>query len=237
MVVICLEVVEVGVDHCEPRGRVADEAVELEADLEVARQPGERRDLPHLPAAPERGRHSGDELGRVEGLGDVVVGARGEPEDLLGGERLGGQHDDRRVGGPGVVAQPLAHLVAVQARHHHVEQDEVGLEPQRCRQGALAVVLEVDLVTLEGEVDLDVTGDVAVGHGRAPMRPRESCGPPPEDRRHRRWRCRPRTPTRPRLPPAERCPRRSRRRPRSAGRARGGRSRASPRSPSAGPRP
>ena len=51
LVVEGLEVVEVGVDDREPGHGVVHQLVELVADLEVAGHAGERRDLPHLPAA------------------------------------------------------------------------------------------------------------------------------------------------------------------------------------------
>ena len=37
-----------------------------------------------------------DELGEVEGLGEVVVGAEREPGDAVGGGAGGGQHQDHR---------------------------------------------------------------------------------------------------------------------------------------------
>jgi hypothetical protein len=62
------------------------------------------------------------QLARRERLGDVVVGAELQAEDLVELLPAGGQHDDRDVAlGP----DALAHLQAVHARQHDVEHDEV----------------------------------------------------------------------------------------------------------------
>ena len=58
-----------------------------------------------------------------ERLGDVVVGADLQPDDLVDLAVLGGQHDDRHVG---ALPQLPAHLDAGQPRQHQVEQHEVG---------------------------------------------------------------------------------------------------------------
>ena len=82
------------------------------------------------------------ELAHRERLGDVVVGAELEAEDLVDLLRLGGQHDDRhRAARP----QAPADLEAVDARHHHVEDDEV--------EGVLGEALE-RLLAVDGRDDL-----------------------------------------------------------------------------------
>jgi hypothetical protein len=74
------------------------------------------------PGAPQRRLHARAELAHRERLGDVVVGAELEPEDLVDLLGLGREHDDRdRRAGP----QAAAHLEAVHPGHHHVEHDEV----------------------------------------------------------------------------------------------------------------
>ena len=130
LVVVGLEVVEVRVQHGE-RPILADHPLDLLLDPDVAGQPGERREVAHLLGPPQRPLDAREELDRVERLDDVVVGARGEPEHLVGRQRLGGQHDDRRVRRLRVPAKALRDLEPVDPRHHHVEQDQVG--PQRCR--------------------------------------------------------------------------------------------------------
>src|ERR687887_656747 len=71
----------------------------------VARQARERRQGAHLAGAAQRGLDAGDQLHRVEGLDDVVVGAGGQAEDLVGREGPGGEHQHRDVGGAAVGAQ------------------------------------------------------------------------------------------------------------------------------------
>ena len=65
-----------------------------------------------------------DELDRLEGLADEVVGARleGLGDLLVGLERR--EHDDGQVARLGARAQDAQDLVAVGRRHHEVEQDE-----------------------------------------------------------------------------------------------------------------
>ncbi|NYI95287.1 hypothetical protein HNR12_001564 [Streptomonospora nanhaiensis] len=60
----------------------------------------------------------------VEGLGDVVVAAVGEPGDALGVGVLGGEEDDAQPGQ--LPAQDAADLEAVAVGQHDVEDDEVG---------------------------------------------------------------------------------------------------------------
>src|SRR5206468_2453565 len=62
----------------------------------------------------------------VEGLRHVVVGPALEAPDLVGELGLGREHDDGNVGGGPMLADPLERLQPVQARHHDVEDDEVG---------------------------------------------------------------------------------------------------------------
>ena len=77
---------------------------------------------PRHPGAPQRRLHARAELAHRERLGDVVVGAQLEPEDLVDLLGLGGEHDDRDRGAG---AQPAAHLEAVHLGQHHVQHDEV----------------------------------------------------------------------------------------------------------------
>ena len=97
-------------------GGVDAQLVDLERLLAGARlAPGHAR-------APQRRLHPRAELAQREGLGDVVVGAQLEAEDLVDLLGLGREHDDRHRGAR---AHAPAHLEAVQAREHDVEHDEV----------------------------------------------------------------------------------------------------------------
>ncbi len=94
-------------------------------ELEVAHgEDGARLALSWLRAqpAPELGPDPRQELAMAEWLGDVVVGAGVEPDDLVRLLPPRGQHDDRhgRAG-----AEPARYLDAVQVRQRHVEHDRV----------------------------------------------------------------------------------------------------------------
>ena len=72
---------------------------------------------------PEQRVDPGHELTGAERLGEVVVGAHGQADDEVGLRIPGGQHQD----GDGPVALDLpAHLEAVEAGEHEVEDDEIG---------------------------------------------------------------------------------------------------------------
>ncbi len=81
-------------------------------------------------APPQQRAHAGQQLAHRERLGDVVVGAEVEPQDPvhLGAPRRQDQHRGVVAGPP----QPAEQLVAVEAREHDVEDDQV--EPSRPRQ-------------------------------------------------------------------------------------------------------
>jgi len=68
--------------------------------------------------------------------------------------RAGGQ----QYGSHSVVAQAAAHLQPVRARHHHVEDGQVGSPPGGHRQRRRAVVHRGDLETLPSKVSLDQFG-------------------------------------------------------------------------------
>ena len=75
---------------------------------------------------PQRGTRRAQQLALVERLGQEVVGAGLDRALDLLLVAAGGDHHDRQEGRRGRLADPPAHLVAVDAGHHDVEQDEVG---------------------------------------------------------------------------------------------------------------
>jgi len=89
------------------------------------------------------------ELADREGLGDVVVGAELEPEDLVELLAASSEHDDRDVA---LRAYALADLEAVESREHDVEHDEVERVPAELPKRFLAVTRLNDAVpvALEG---------------------------------------------------------------------------------------
>ena len=75
---------------------------------------------------PEQRAQPRRQLDLVERLRQEVVGARLEAAGLVLRPVERGEQQDRQAGMLGLLPQPLADLDAVQARHHHVEADEVG---------------------------------------------------------------------------------------------------------------
>ena len=120
-------------------------------DVEVADPVPLRFDRCGGPAAHD-GPHPGGQLPGRERLGDVVVGAEVEAEEhvVLGG--AGGEHDDRHVG---LAPHDAGHVEAVHARHHPVEDHEVGLPGADLLQRAAPVVGHEHRVALALEVQAD----------------------------------------------------------------------------------
>ena len=105
---------------------VAQQPVAAEVDLDAPEVDDRRRrlDRDRLLGAAEERPDPGRQLAQAERLGDVVVGAELEPDDLVELGVLGREHDDRHAGlGP----DDPADLDAGQLGEHQVEQDEVGL--------------------------------------------------------------------------------------------------------------
>src|SRR5688572_396821 len=84
-----------------------------------------------------------DELTRVEGLGQVVVGADLEPDDLVDVLVAGGEHQDRHVRG---LAHAAADLDPVDVRQHQVEDDQGGRLGGDVRQPSAAGRDRADVV-------------------------------------------------------------------------------------------
>jgi hypothetical protein len=79
-------------------------------------------DLPALGrGAAKNGFHPGDELAGVERLGQVIVGADLQADDLVDVLVSRGQHQDRDVGR---LADAAADLDPVDVREHQVEDDQ-----------------------------------------------------------------------------------------------------------------
>ena len=73
----------------------------------------------------QQGVHPGGQLAGAERLREVVVGADRQPDHQVGLGVPSGEHQHRDRPVP---LDPSAHLEAVEARQHEVEDDEVGLE-------------------------------------------------------------------------------------------------------------
>ena len=100
-----------------------------------------------------------EQLVALEGLDEVVVGAGVEALHARLDGVAGGEHQDRHVA---VLAQPPAHLHAVQLRQPEVEHHRVGLEHAGLVEGGLAVAGHAHLVALLVERAAQDAGDVGV---------------------------------------------------------------------------
>ena len=96
-----------------------------------------------------------DQLVDVDRLVEEVVGAQlvGPHLVLDPGQRR--EHDDRHEVGVALPLEALADLEAVEARHHHVEDDAVGHLGRHRRERLLAVGGEAHAEALVGEHLLD----------------------------------------------------------------------------------
>ena len=97
----------------------------------------------------EHGLNPGHQLLGIKGLDDVVVRAQLKAENLIKDFALGGQHDDRRVG---LGADLSADLIAVDARQHQIQQNQLGLEGIEDLQGLLAVIYNHGLIAFFGQI-------------------------------------------------------------------------------------
>ena len=136
-------------------------------DVDAERAVGERaaRRCRALRPAQQRP-HAGHDFARAEGLGDVVVGAELQPDDAVRLLGLGGEHDHRHGGGRRIGAHRPAHVEAVHARQHHVEDHQIGRRAAQPRQHVASRVGDVDGVGGFFEVVADQRRDVGVvlGH-------------------------------------------------------------------------
>src|SRR6185312_3042937 len=101
-----------------------------------------------------------EELLAVDRLDDVVARALAHSPDLVGLLALRRAQDHRDGARLRVAADRARRLEAVQARHHHVHQDEVGLQELGLEDRVLAVVARHHLVARLGE---EVVQHVALG--------------------------------------------------------------------------
>ena len=93
---------------------------------------------------------SGQQLARVEWLGQIVVGTHLQPHDTVNVLAFGGQHDDGSfvIGGP----QPATNGQAVLAGHHQVQHNQIDGIAQQNAVERLAVFGQDDLKTFLRQV-------------------------------------------------------------------------------------
>ena len=129
---------------------------------------------------PQHAAHPRQQLARLEGLGQVVVGTRAEPGQPVGDRAGRGQHDDAdRAAG---AAQPFHDGKAVLARHVDVEDQDVGgsCGQQRVQFRAGAGTAHGEpvgaqiVLQQQPEIGLVVDDDDAGGAGHAASRRRRT---------------------------------------------------------------
>ena len=114
------------------------------------------------------GAHPRHDLLGLEGLDDVVVGAALQAEHDVDRVALGGEHDDRHAAlGPDLPA----HLEAVGAGQHEVEQHDVGPLPPERAERRVAVRDDGRLEPLAAQHDAEHLGErrVVVHHEHAAL--------------------------------------------------------------------
>src|SRR5438105_12881002 len=109
---------------------------------------------------PQQGLHAREQLAEAERLAQVVVGAELQTEDLVALHPLGRQHQDGS--GRALLSHLLEQLVAVEARKHDVEHDQVDVQLERHAQAGLAVLGDAHLVAVPAQVEAEPEGDGAV---------------------------------------------------------------------------
>jgi len=85
-------------------------------------------------------------------LREEIIRAGLQTAHAIGDVAQCGHHDDRDVRGLGIGLQELADLEAVEARHHDVEQDEIGRLAPRQVDRLVAVIRRDDVVVLAGQL-------------------------------------------------------------------------------------
>ena len=103
-----------------------------------------------------------DELADAERLGQVVVGAALESEDLVGFLAPRREHEDRHVAVGRVAPDGAADGDAVESRQHQIEDHEIERLGARQAQPFVAVADRDGLQSLEREVQRDEVADVGL---------------------------------------------------------------------------
>ncbi len=128
----------------------------LEVDFELARP--DELGLVRLQASPsQEGLGTRHQLLRVERLGQVIVRADLQPDDLVGDLVAGGQHDDRHLA---LLPDLLAQGEPVGAGQHDVEDHQVGLDLAEASHRLRPIPHSLHVVPLAGEVQASQLEDV-----------------------------------------------------------------------------
>src|SRR5439155_25159605 len=108
----------------------------------------------------EQGLHPGQELEHAERLRDVIVRAEAQAAHLVGLLAAGREDEDRHAAS--FVPQRPEHPVAVEARKHQVENDEIGRRVAGTGEPLRAVLDDEYLVALNLEVVAEAEREIGV---------------------------------------------------------------------------
>lgn len=108
----------------------------------------------HAPQTNERA-HAGKKRRVVDRFGEKVIDPRLETAQTVGGFGKRRHHDDRNVGGTRIGLQAPAGLEPVHSRHHHVEQDKIGMLLMRDLERGHAVAGAQYLIVFARELRLE----------------------------------------------------------------------------------
>ncbi len=101
--------------------------------------------------AADVGLDPGQQLPHGEGLGDIVVRAQLQAQDLVGLLLPGGEHQNG--GGAALLPDGSADVKAIALGQHQVQQNQIGVLLQRQLEPGLAVVGLQGVVALPGKVE------------------------------------------------------------------------------------
>jgi hypothetical protein len=99
--------------------------------------------------------HPGDEVLRLKGLADKLIGLHRECFFRDRAVHHSGHQDDRRAGELWILLDVLADLVAIFIGHDHVGDDDVRLGLLDLSEGGGGIVAGYDVDVLAAEGDLD----------------------------------------------------------------------------------
>ena len=164
----------------QPRGRIGDDLDgPVEFDLRRHRRADLVQQLEGLGLFLEKPRRLPPHAGHVkigldprqklaggERLDQVIGGTGPQPAHLGFLAGAGGEQDDRRIPDRLVLAHCRQKAEAVEARHHDVGQDEVGLQGARRGQRRLAVGRALDPIAGGAQQALDVVAHVEIVVGQ-----------------------------------------------------------------------
>ena len=95
----------------------------------------------------------------IKGLDDIVIRAQLQPKNLIEDFALGGKHDDGRLRVP---ADLTADLIAIHARKHQIQKNQIRVKFREGLQGVLSVLFTAGFKTLLVQIQRYELGDIGI---------------------------------------------------------------------------